>query len=129
MRKQILNFSLAILGLVLFSQCTSKKEVERLTLNFGKAWRFRLGKVAEAEAVKFDDSAWRKLNVPHDWSIEGEFSEKNPATVGGGALPGGIGWYRKSFKVTADDLKGCVFIDFDGGVSEQRSLDQRTFAR
>ncbi len=114
MRKQILNFSLAILGLVLFSQCTSKKEVERLTLNFGKDWKFQLGEVAGAEAVKFDDSAWRKLNVPHDWSIEGEFSEKNPATVGGGALPGGIGWYRKSFKVTADDLKGCVFIDFDG---------------
>ncbi|HEX7585153.1 MAG TPA: beta-galactosidase GalB [Prolixibacteraceae bacterium] len=114
MRKQILNFFLAILGLVLFSQCTSKKEVVRLTLNFGKDWKFQLGEVAGAEAVKFDDSAWRKLNVPHDWSIEGEFSEKNPATVGGGALPGGIGWYRKSFKVTADDLKGCVFIDFDG---------------
>ena len=114
MRKQILNFSLAILSLVLFTQCTSKREFVRSTLNFGKDWKFQLGEVAGAEAVKFDDSAWRKLNVPHDWSIEGEFSDKNPATVGGGALPGGIGWYRKSFKVTADDLQGCVFIDFDG---------------
>jgi len=83
-------------------------------MNFGKDWKFQLGDVPVAETVGFDDSSWRKLNVPHDWSIEGEFSEKNPATPGGGALPGGIGWYRKSFKVSAEDLKGSVFIDFDG---------------
>jgi len=114
MKKQILNFSLGLLALLTLTQCTSKKEIARSILNFGKDWKFQLGDVSGAEAVKFDDSSWRKFNVPHDWSIEGEFSDKNPATPGGGALPGGIGWYRKSFKVNSDELTGCVFIDFDG---------------
>ena len=114
MRKQILNFSLGILSLVLFTQCTSKRAVERVILNFNKDWKFQLGDASGAEAVKFDDSSWRKLNVPHDWSIEGVFSDKYPATPGGGALPGGIGWYRKSFQISKDELEGSVFIDFDG---------------
>ena len=100
--------------LVLLNQCVSKHENGRLVNSFDKDWKFQLGDVAGAEAVGFADAAWRKLNVPHDWSIEGEFSEKNPATPGGGALPGGIGWYRKSFKVSEEALKGSVFIDFDG---------------
>ena len=100
--------------LLLLNQCISKHENGRTIVSFGKDWKFQLGDVPGAEAVGFADAAWRKLNVPHDWSIEGEFSEKNPATPGGGALPGGIGWYRKSFKVSEEDLKGSVFIDFDG---------------
>ena len=55
-----------------------------------------------------------RLNLPHDWSIEGEFSEKNPAGFGGGALPGGIGWYRKTFTLPATANGKSVFIDFDG---------------
>ena len=54
------------------------------------------------------------LNVPHDWSIEGAFSKDNPATPGGGALPGGIGWYRKTFTLPAGDSGKAVFVDFDG---------------
>lgn len=114
MKKLLLNFSLGIFALLFLAQCVSKKENARSILNFGKDWKFQLGDVSGAEAVGFDDSSWRKLNVPHDWSIEGEFSEKNPATPGGGALPGGIGWYRKSFNVSPEELKGSVFIDFDG---------------
>ena len=86
----------------------------RITENFGKDWKFHLGDVQGAEATSFNASDWRTLNVPHDWSIEGEFSEKNPATPGGGALPGGIGWYRKSFRLPADDGDKMIFIDFDG---------------
>ena len=61
-----------------------------------------------------DDRGWRLLDLPHDWSIEGEFSEKNPATPGGGALPGGIGWYRKIFTLPRADRNKSVLIDFDG---------------
>jgi len=114
MKKLSRNLLLVIFSLMLLIQCTSKKENARSILNFGKDWKFQLGDISGAEAVKFDDSSWRKLNVPHDWSIEGEFSEKNPSTPEGGALPGGIGWYRKSFQVSAQDIKGLVFIDFDG---------------
>ncbi|NEW84737.1 MAG: DUF4982 domain-containing protein, partial [Mariniphaga sp.] len=108
------NVSLGLFLLLILNQCVSEKEKGRSIVSFGKDWKFQLGDVPGAEAVDFGDESWRKLNVPHDWSIEGEFSEKNPATPGGGALPGGIGWYRKTFKVSTEDLKGSVFIDFDG---------------
>ena len=114
MKILIRNVSLGLFLLLILNQCVSKQEKGRSTVSFGKDWKFQLGDVPGAEAVGFADASWRKLNVPHDWSIEGEFSEKNPATPGGGALPGGIGWYRKSFKVSAEDLSGSVFIDFDG---------------
>jgi beta-galactosidase len=54
------------------------------------------------------------LDLPHDWSIEGEFSDKNPATPGGGALPGGLGWYRKTFTLARANQDQSVLIDFDG---------------
>jgi beta-galactosidase len=114
MKKIILNVSIGLFLVILLNQCISKQESVRSIVNFGKDWKFQLGDVAGAEAVGFADASWRKLNVPHDWSIEGEFSEKNPATPGGGALPGGIGWYRKTFKISEEDLKRSVFIDFDG---------------
>jgi len=106
-----------LLGLSLITltqQCFSQTRNARTISNFGKDWKFKLGDNSGAEGVSFDDSSWRKLNLPHDWSIEGEFSDKNPATPGGGALPGGIGWYRKTFTLSAEELKRSVFIDFDG---------------
>jgi beta-galactosidase len=114
MKKLIWSFPLIGLLALILIQCTSKQDNGRTVLNFGKGWKFQLGDVPGAEAVGFNDSGWRTLNVPHDWSIEGEFSEKNPATPGGGALPGGIGWYRKSFKLQEADANKMVFIDFDG---------------
>jgi beta-galactosidase len=107
-------FPFFLLFILSFSRCVPDQDGARTIVNFGKDWKFQLGDVPVAETVGFDDASWRKLNLPHDWSIEGEFSEKNPATPGGGALPGGIGWYRKTFKVSAEDLKHSVFIDFDG---------------
>ncbi|HEY5444215.1 MAG TPA: glycoside hydrolase family 2 TIM barrel-domain containing protein, partial [Pyrinomonadaceae bacterium] len=68
----------------------------------------------DGQRIDLDDSSWRKLNLPHDWSIEGEFAEKNPAGTGGGALPGGTGWYRKSFIVPATAKGKLLFVDFDG---------------
>ena len=114
MKNLIISLSVGILLVLLLNHCSSKRENSRIILNFGKEWKFRLGNAEGAEDIAFDDSAWRTLNLPHDWSIEGEFNEKNPSTVGGGALPGGIGWYRKSFKINAADMKKSVFIDFDG---------------
>src|SRR5438046_2110986 len=87
---------------------------QRRTLDFDRGWRFHLGDLSGAEAPGFDDSGWRTLDLPHDWSIEGEFSESNPAGVGGGALPGGIGWYRKTFTVPSANSGRLTFVDFDG---------------
>jgi beta-galactosidase len=82
--------------------------------NFCDNWKFHLGDVLMAENKDFDDTGWRLLNLPHDWSIEGTFDRNNPATAGGGALPGGIGWYRKTFEVPQSAEDHMVFIDFDG---------------
>lgn len=81
---------------------------------FNSGWRFALVDNDSASAPDFDDSGWRELNLPHDWAIEGDFSESNPSGTGGGALPGGIGWYRKSFTLPESYKGKQVYIDFDG---------------
>lgn len=86
----------------------------RSVADFDKGWHFHLGDVNEGEKASVNDASWRLLNLPHDWSIEGKFSKDNPATPEGGALPGGIGWYRKTFTVPAASKGKLVYIDFDG---------------
>ncbi|MDO4461348.1 MAG: glycoside hydrolase family 2 TIM barrel-domain containing protein [Bacteroidia bacterium] len=81
---------------------------------FTDNWFFALGDSAQAYQAEYDDDDWRQLDLPHDWAIEGDFSESNPSGTGGGALPGGIGWYRKHVKITSSDLEGRVRIGFDG---------------
>ncbi|MDF2433794.1 MAG: beta-galactosidase [Mucilaginibacter sp.] len=86
----------------------------RTVVNFDNDWHFHLGNVNDGEKTSLDDANWRLLNLPHDWSIEGKFSKENPATPEGGALPGGTGWYRKTFIVPATAKNKLVYIDFDG---------------
>ena len=84
------------------------------TINFDTDWRFLKDDATNAQEFKFDDSKWRKLDVPHDWSIEVPYDQANPTGRGGGYLPAGIGWYRKTFTVNAADAKQKFFIEFDG---------------
>ena len=120
--------------LLLMAACTSKiEEAEsvRRVVNIDNDWLFTLTNyeampypstgIADSEAlaaIGAADGQWRHLNVPHDWAIEGEFSEKNPSGTGGGALPGGIGWYRKHFTLAdlglSDKADGQLLIRFDG---------------
>ena len=102
--------SLILIGLL--SQCRQK--LTRVVTDFNANWYFHLNDIEGAEHPNFNASQWRNLNLPHDWSIEGEFSENHPATVGGGALPGGTGWYRKSFKINEEENGKRIFIEFDG---------------
>jgi hypothetical protein len=83
-------------------------------LPFDSGWRFLKGDPAAAEQPQLDDGSWRTVNVPHDWAIESPFDEKNPARGAGAFLPGGVGWHRKNFTLTASDAKRRVFVDFDG---------------
>ena len=103
-----------LLALLVAPYTPAAAQRERATLRFDRAWRFHLGDVPGAQEGTFDDSGWRTLNLPHDWSIEGEFSDTNPAGAGGGALPGGVGWYRKTFSVAERDAGRLVFVEFDG---------------
>ena len=83
--------------------------------NFDKGWLFILGDSAQMATPAYNDSHWRKLSLPHDWAIEGDFYAGNPSGAGGGALPGGIGWYRKHFLLDCEaEPGGRYFIEFDG---------------
>jgi len=82
--------------------------------NFNRGWKFDLGDDSLAKQFAYDDTRWRKLDLPHDWSIEGKFDEKAPATTNEAALPTGIGWYRKIFTIPVTDKGKNIFIDFDG---------------
>ena len=69
------------------------------SIDFNKGWKFFLGNDSLAILESYNDKSWRQLDVPHDWSIEQEFDEQSPATTQGGALNGGVGWYRKEFSL------------------------------
>ena len=108
----VLNKATALLlfALVYAFQAGAQRTVQ----DFDKGWHFHLGDVNDGEKASINDAGWRVLNLPHDWSIEGKFSKDNPATPEGGALPGGIGWYRKTFVVPAASKNKLLYIDFDG---------------
>ncbi len=99
---------------LVFCFLNSFAQSPRTRADFDQDWRFNLGDVQGGESQHLNDGSWRQLNLPHDWSIEGQFSKDNPATPEGGALPGGIGWYRKTFSVPASSQGKQVYIDFDG---------------
>lgn len=77
-------------------------------------WKFIHGDIAGAQAPDFSDAAWRNVDLPHDWSIEGAYSQTAPSSGPGGYLPTGIGWYRKHFHISATDKNRIVLLEFDG---------------
>ncbi|WP_461102090.1 beta-galactosidase GalB [Spirosoma koreense] len=103
----------ALVLLLITSPLLAQKN-PRTVLDFNKSWRFSLGDEAHAKDAAFNDAGWRTLNLPHDWSIEGQFSEHHLSTTQEGALPTGIGWYRKTFTVPVSAKGKPVFIEFDG---------------
>lgn len=82
--------------------------------NFDKDWQFYPGEIKNPETEIIADIKFRTLNLPHDWSIEFPFDSTSPTGIGGGALRGGEGWYRKIFTLPESDKGKSIFIDFDG---------------
>ena len=80
------------------------------TKRFNEGWLFRLADDSTSRRPDYDDSQWRKLSLPHDWSVEGRLSPSLASCTG--YLPGGIGWYRKHFEVT--DKLPRHYIYFEG---------------
>lgn len=111
MNKRLLLASLAVM---LFGNCFSQTSL------FDFDWRFFRGGAQRAEMPDYDDSKWRQVDLPHDWSIEdlpGKSTPFDPAAVSqvsGGFTVGGTGWYRKKFTVPADKKGGRIHIQFDG---------------
>jgi len=84
----------------------------RQILLYDPGWKFHLGDIAGAYESGFDDRTWRAIDLPHDWSIELPFDARFAS--GTGYLPGGIGWYRKSFSLPAFGKGKRASIRFDG---------------
>jgi len=87
--------------------------VERKQL-FDYDWKFFLGDAPDAKSNNFNDESWRKLDLPHDWGIEGKVNPKNPTGGGGGYFPAGIGWYRKTFQASDAWKANKIAIYFEG---------------
>ena len=83
--------------------------------NFDAGWLFLLADSSQMSDADYQDSWWRRLDVPHDWAIEGDFYVSNPSGASGGALPGGVGWYRKHFSINQETItNNRYFLEFDG---------------
>lgn len=86
-------------------------DADTRTQDFDQNWKFYLGDVENAQDPAFNDSAWKSISLPHDYSITQDYTQSGEAESG--YLPGGTGWYRKSFSIP--NAKGKrVRIDFDG---------------
>lgn len=117
--KTIYATNLLILCSLLFiAGCTTADQYPtRLRQDFSAGWKFTKGDIADANRTDFDDSAWRQINLPHDWAIEGPFSKE--VYFQGGFLPfPGTGWYRKSF--TVDGQGKYVLLEFDGVMKDAK---------
>ena len=116
------NFIFSLLALASFS-CQEIKDVPenpRRTSQFNEGWIFHRGDVESAEKVAFEDASWRKLSLPHDWSIEdipGKDSPLDPdapGEVSSGFFVGGTSWYRKHFSLAESMKEKHLYLQFDG---------------
>ena len=104
-----------LLSHILFAGlCQGQSPAPRIINDFNAGWKFLAGDAPQGEQAAFDDSAWRSVTVPHDWSIAGPVDQKNMSGPAGGFFPTGIAWYRKSFSLPASDAHRHAYIVFDG---------------
>src|SRR5690348_6035203 len=89
-------------------------ESPRQHIRLNDNWKFFLGDPADASSPGFNDSGWRPVTLPHDWSIEGRIDPKAPMGGGGGFFPSGIGWYRQEISVPVNWTGRQVSMEFEG---------------
>lgn len=103
-----------LLCLMVFLSCKNSQAVSDNRISFDFDWKFALNDHPGAEQPNFDDSEWRLLDVPHDFSIEHPFDSAYNTGAGGGYTYSGIGWYRKTFRTEVDFSDKQVWVLFDG---------------
>ncbi len=85
------------------------------SIRFNDNWRFSLTDQSTAKESRFDDDSWQTLTLPHDWAFENGYSKDGAQLDKGGYAMGGVGWYRKTFDISAEQLHDAeIFIDFEG---------------
>ena len=103
-------FMVAVFMMALFSSASLRAQVSfGDAVKFNDEWLFLQKDDSTAIQVSYDDSEWRKLRLPHDWSIEGQLSPSLASCTG--YLPGGIAWYRKHFKITDDAARHYIYFE------------------
>jgi beta-galactosidase len=112
--KSLIFLTLLIIMLINSNTPLDAATSGRLRLLADYGWHFTLGDPKGAQEPSFNDAGWRHVDLPHDWSIEGPYSENAPTTGRGGYLPTGVGWYRRVFNVPPDWHGKRVHIEFDG---------------
>lgn len=110
--------------------CASRENTSpRITVSLDTNWRFHLGELAGAENPDFNDQGWRVVDVPHDYAIEGEFTQKNPYVYPGmdaswyslhGFLPIQPAVYRKTLSIAQSAEGKRLWLEFDGVFSNSR---------
>ncbi|MBZ5584414.1 MAG: DUF4982 domain-containing protein [Acidobacteriia bacterium] len=96
------------------AEAAGRQQPPRERLLFDHDWRFLLGDPAGAESPSYDAAAWRTVDAPHDWSIEGKIDPQSPMGGSGGFFPAGVGWYRRTFTVPAAWSGKRVGVEFEG---------------
>ena len=120
-----------VMATICISSALLAQESPRSRESFNLGWKFVKYFNASSEAVATDkepenlqlpsvnDNAWRSLDLPHDWAIEGPFSDTLENNTG--LLPWkGIGWYRKHFTISDNDKGKRIYVDFDGAMANAK---------
>jgi beta-galactosidase len=121
----VLKKGILVVSILFFVSAMMGQNSPARTISFNQAWTFTKNNSTDAEQPNFDDSKWRKVNLPHDWSIEdlpnqekdkvvGPFSKNSIGKAATGWTVGGTGWYRKKFVTGKNEQNKVVSINFDG---------------
>lgn len=102
-----------ILLFLLLGATVSLRGQSRKVIDFNGGWWFKLDSSQQYSNGRKGEG-WRKLDLPHDWSIEMPFRENSPAGSGAAYLDGGVGWYQKTFKLAQAEQGQRIFIAFEG---------------
>ena len=117
MWKKFLKIKTAIIIMLISLLCSfavSAADNKERSIDFNDSWKFIQSDVNSAESKNYNDSSWKTLNLPHDWSIGLNFNTNSRAGQTAGFLDGGTGWYRKTFTLTDDIKNKHITVDFDG---------------
>lgn len=105
--------------------CATKQENTELKHLFDLNWKFRQGDISSAIEVDYNDTLWRNLDLPHDWSIEGKLNQ-----LDSDKYLFNVGWYRKKFNLPSEWKNKSVTINFEGVKSEIKVyLNENLLAR